>query len=421
MRLCVLGLGYIGLSIAVMFAKHDVQVHGVDINSDVIATLNKKEVHIEEPCLKELMKEVMRKGSFTVSTQPQESDAFIIAVPTPLSSSNQANLEHVKSATHMVLPYLKKGNLIVLESTVPPKTVEKVLIPILKQTGYIIGEELFVSHSPERALPGNLFEELISNDRIVGGINELSSKMTVELYKRIVRGTIHVTDTTTAEVIKLMENTYRDVNIALSNELARIAEQIGFNVWEAIKLANCHPRVNIHRPGPGVGGHCIAVDPWFIVEQVPTISRLIALSREINESTPFHVIKMIDNIVKEFKEPVITILGIAFKGNVDDIRQSPSLIIIRELRKRGYQLKIYDPYVKKGIADQEATLEEASLETDCIVILTDHNVFKKIDFQYLKNIVRNKKIFDTRNIVNKKEVEKLGFTYIQLGSPEKEV
>lgn len=419
MKLCVLGLGYIGLPTAVMFAKQDIQVHGVDINPDVVTVLNKKEVHINEPGLKEMMIEVMDKGKFTVSDQPQGADAFIIAVPTPLTSNKQANLDYVKSAAHMVLPHLKKGTLIVLESTVPPKTIDNVLIPILEQTGYIIGEELFVSHSPERVLPGNLFEELISNDRIVGGVNEISSKMTVDLYKRFVKGTIHITDTTTAEMVKLMENTYRDVNIALANELARIAEQIGFNVWKAIELANCHPRVNIHKPGPGVGGHCIAVDPWFIVEQLPTESKLISLSRTINDSMPYHVIQKIDDIVKEFKEPVISVLGLAFKENIDDIRESPSLIIMRELRKRGYHLKIYDPYVKSFVEGKVATLEEAAVDSDCLVILTDHDIFKKIDFQQIKNLLRNKMVFDTRNTVNQAELEKLGFICIQLGSPEK--
>lgn len=419
MKLCVLGLGYIGLPTAVMFAKQDVQVHGVDINPDVVTVLNKKEVHVKEPGLKEMMIEVMDKGKFTVSNQPQEADAFIIAVPTPLTYNKLANLDYVKSAAHMVLPHLKKASLIVLESTVPPKTMNNVLIPILEQTGYIIGEELFVSHSPERVLPGNLFKELISNDRIVGGVNEISSKMTVDLYKLFVKGRIHITDTTTAEMVKLMENTYRDVNIALANELVRIAEQIGFNVWEAIELANCHPRVNIHKPGPGVGGHCIAVDPWFIVEQLPTESKLILLSRTINDSMPYHVIQKIDDIVKEFKEPVISVLGLAFKGNIDDIRESPSLIIMRELRKRGYHLKIYDPYVKSFVEGKVATLEEAAVDSDCLVILTDHDIFKKIDFQQIKNLLRNKMVLDTRNTVNQAELEKLGFTCIQLGSPEK--
>lgn len=419
MKLCVLGLGYIGLPTAVMFAKQNVQVHGVDINPDVVTALNKKEVHVNEPGLKEMMIEVMDKGKFTVSEQPQEADAFIIAVPTPLTTNKRANLDYVKSAAHMILPHLKKGSLIVLESTIPPKTMDNLLIPILEQTGYIIGEELFVSHSPERVLPGNLFVELISNDRIVGGVNEISSKMTVTLYKCFVKGTIHITDTATAEMVKLMENTYRDVNIALANELARIAEHIGFNVWKAIELANCHPRVNIHKPGPGVGGHCIAVDPWFIVEQIPTESKLISLSRTINDNMPNHVVYKIDDIVKEFKAPVISLLGLAFKGNIDDIRESPSLIIIRELRKRGYHLKIYDPHVKSIVEGKVATLEEAAVDSDCLLILTDHDIFKVIDFQQIKSLLRNKIVLDTRNIVNQAELEKLGYTCIQLGSFEK--
>lgn len=222
MRLCVMGLGYIGLPTAVMFAKHGVQVHGVDVNEKVVNMLNNKELHIEEPGLPEMLAEVIDAGQFTVSTKPEKADAFIIAVPTPVNPDGSANVDYVRSATEMILPYIEKGNLVILESTVPPKTVENVMIPILEKSGLVIGEELYISHSPERVLPGRLFEELVSNDRIVGGINEKSSELTVQLYKRFVKGTIHTTDATTAEMVKLMENTYRDINIAFANELAKL-------------------------------------------------------------------------------------------------------------------------------------------------------------------------------------------------------
>lgn len=417
MKLCVMGLGYIGLPTAVMFAKYGVEVHGVDVNPAVVDTLQNKELHIEESGLKEAMIGVIDKGGLTFSTQPVEADAFIIAVPTPIHTNKSANLDYVISAAQMIVPYVKHGNLVILESTVPPGTLEHVLIPILKQTGFKIGEELFVSHSPERVLPGKLFEELTMNDRIVGGMNEQSSQMTVDLYKRFVQGTIHITDATTAEMVKLMENTYRDVNIAFANELARIAEKIGFNVWEAIHLANSHPRVHIHRPGPGVGGHCIAVDPWFIVETAPDESKLISLARQINEVTPHHVVHLIKKIIKDIKNPVITLLGLAYKENTDDLRESPSLDIMNELNNNGYQLKIYDPHIKQDVEGKVAALEDAVTGSDCVVILTGHEVFKQIDFNLLKNLFRTKLVFDTRNLLNKEDLLGLGYTYFQIGSP----
>ncbi|MED1603612.1 nucleotide sugar dehydrogenase [Alkalihalophilus marmarensis] len=416
MKLCVMGLGYIGLPTAVMFAKHGVEVHGVDVNETVIKKLQNKELHIEEPGLKEMMSEVMDNGHLTVATEPKEADAYIIAVPTPINKDRTAKLDYVASATEMILPYLKKGNLVILESTVPPKTVDDVMLPILEKTGMNIGEELFVSHSPERVLPGKLFEELVSNDRIVGGINEKSSQMTVDLYKRFVKGTIHVTNATTAEMVKLMENTYRDVNIAFANELARIAENVGFNVWEAIDLANCHPRVNIHKPGPGVGGHCIAVDPWFIIEQAPAESKLISMSRDINDTTPYEVVAKAEDLVKGIDNPVISVLGLAFKGNIDDMRESPSVHIVNRLKEDGYELKIYDPYVVDHIDGKVDTLEEAAEGSDCLVILTDHDVFKEINFNQVKDLMRTKVVYDTRNILNADALNELGITLAQIGN-----
>jgi UDP-N-acetyl-D-mannosaminuronic acid dehydrogenase len=416
MKLCVMGLGYIGLPTAVMFAKHGVQVHGVDINEKVVEMLNNKELHIEEPGLPEMLAEVIDNGSLTVSTKPEKADAFIIAVPTPVNPDLTSNVDYVRSATEMILPYIERENLVILESTVPPKTVEDVMIPILEQSGLKIGEELYIAHSPERVLPGRLFEELVTNDRIVGGINEKSSQLTVDLYKRFVKGTIHVTDTTTAEMVKLMENTYRDINIAYANELARIAEKLGFDVWEAIELANCHPRVNIHKPGPGVGGHCIAVDPYFIIDKAPQESKLITLARKINSETPKKVVENIKEIVKEIQNPKIAVLGLAFKGNIDDMRESASLEIIHELKESGFNLSIHDPYVKADLDGKVNTVEEAAKEADLLVILTDHDVYKKIDLRAVKEAMKSPIIYDTRNLLNADELEELGIYYIKIGS-----
>ncbi|GGK29025.1 UDP-N-acetyl-D-mannosamine dehydrogenase [Caldalkalibacillus thermarum] len=415
-KLCVMGLGYIGLPTAVMFAKHGLKVHGVDVNPVVVETLQKKQLHIEEPGLKEMMTEVMDNGRLEVSTAPAKADAFIIAVPTPIKADKTANLDYVKSATEMIVPYLEKGNLVILESTVPPRTVEDVMVPILQRSGLNIGEDLYVSHSPERVLPGQLFKELVDNDRIVGGINEKSAQLTVELYKTFVKGKIHVTDATTAEMVKLMENTYRDVNIALANEFARIAEKVGFNVWEAIELANCHPRVNIHRPGPGVGGHCIAVDPWFIIEQAPEEAKLITTARNINDSMPYHVVHTIEELVKTIDNPVISLFGLAFKGNIDDMRESPSLVVLEELRNKGYELKIYDPYVKAEIPGKVDGVEEALSGSDLLVILTDHKVFAELDFASLKGFMRNHNVLDTRHICSQEAVQNAGFKYFEIGS-----
>jgi len=416
MKLCVMGLGYIGLPTAVMFAKHGVQVHGVDINEKVVNMLKNKELHIEEPGLPEMLAEVVENGSLTVSTKPEKADAFIIAVPTPVNPDLTSNVEYVRSATEMILPFIERDNLVILESTVPPKTVEDVMIPILKQSGLIIGEELYIAHSPERVLPGRLFEELVSNDRIVGGINEKSSQLTVDLYRRFVKGTIHVTDTTTAEMVKLMENTYRDINIAYANELARIGEKLGFDVWEAIDLANCHPRVNIHKPGPGVGGHCIAVDPYFIIDKAPVESKLISLARKINSETPKKVVGKIKEIVTEVENPKIAVLGLAFKGNIDDMRESASLEIIHELKESGFSLSIHDPYVKADLEGKVQSVEEAAKDADLLVILTDHDVYKDIDLKSVKECMKSPIIYDTRNLLNAEELEKLGIYYIKIGS-----
>ncbi|WP_198025744.1 nucleotide sugar dehydrogenase [Bacillus sp. J37] len=416
MRLTVLGLGYIGLPTAVMFAKHGVQVHGVDVNAKVVEMLNNKELHIEEPGLPEMLAEVIDDGTLTVGTEPKAADAYIIAVPTPINADKSANLDYVRSATEMIVPYIEKGNLVILESTVPPKTIENIMMPALEKTGLVFGEELYISHSPERVLPGKLFEELVSNDRIVGGINEKSSQLTVDLYKSFVKGTIHVTDSTTAEMVKLMENTYRDINIAYANELARIAENIGFNVWEAIDLANCHPRVNIHKPGPGVGGHCIAVDPYFIIEQAPQEARLITLAREINTSTPVTVVSLVDKVLKGINHATVSVFGLAFKGNIDDMRESPALEIVEELKAKGYDLKIYDPYVKDSYENKANSVEEAVENSDLILVLTDHAVFKDINFDEVKNNMRTPKILDTRNLLENLQLSEKGIDYLQIGS-----
>lgn len=418
MKLCVIGLGYIGLPTAIMFAKHGVEVHGVDINADIVAKLTAGQIHIEEPGLQEMLDEVIESKQLSFGVIPKSADAFIISVPTPINADKSANVDYVIDATHSIVPYLKKGDLVILESTVPPRTIEDVVLPILKETKFDVEKDLLVSHSPERVLPGRLLEELVRNDRIVGGINQESSERTAELYRKFVKGNIHITDATTAEMVKLMENTYRDVNIAFANEMAKIAERVGFNVWEAIDLANCHPRVNIHRPGPGVGGHCIAVDPWFIYESAPSLANLVHTSRTTNDGMPEFVVNKMKQLLpfddKSLK--TVAVLGLAFKGNIDDMRESPAVEIVEQLRGQ-YNLQIFDPHVREHIEGKRDTLAEAVNGADAILILTDHNEFKQIDPQEIASIARGAIVFDTRNVVNHQIWSEAGFVHYVLGQP----
>ncbi|WP_210610811.1 nucleotide sugar dehydrogenase [Priestia flexa] len=417
-KLCVVGLGYIGLPTAVMFANHGLQVHGVDVNEHAVNLIKNKQLHIEENGLQERLEEAVDKGLFTVSTKPEEADVFIIAVPSPINSDKTANLNYVREATKSIVPYVRKGNLVILESTVPPRTVEDVMLPVLKETGLAFGTELFVSHSPERVIPGKVFEELVNNDRIVGGINEESSRLTVDLYKVFVKGNIHVTDATTAEMVKVIENTYRDVNIAFANELAKISEKLGVNAWEAIKLANYHPRVNIHLPGPGVGGHCIAVDPWFLTELQPELAKIISLSRQTNDSMPEYTALKAKSILdaKGIQHGRVAVLGLAFKGNIDDMRESPSTDVLAHLDKLNVDYTAFDPHIKENkIEKQTQDLEEAVAHADLILILTDHNEFKEMLPSAVEDKMRTKAIFDTKNCIQRDAWKQAGFDVILLG------
>ncbi|WP_110112577.1 nucleotide sugar dehydrogenase [Bacillus sp. CGMCC 1.16541] len=417
-KLCVVGLGYIGLPTAVMFANHGLMVHGVDVNERAVELINKKQLHIEENGLQERLISAVESGNFTASTKPEEADVFIIAVPSPINADKTANLNYVREATKSIAPFVRKGNLVILESTVPPRTVEDVMLPVLVETGLEIGTDIFVSHSPERVIPGKVFEELINNDRIVGGINEESSRLTVELYQTFVKGNIHVTDATTAEMVKVIENTYRDVNIAFANELAKISEKIGVNAWEAIKLANYHPRVNIHLPGPGVGGHCIAVDPWFLVELQPELAKIISLSRQTNDSMPEYTALKAKSIIEQkgIQHGRVAVLGLAFKGNIDDMRESPSTEVIHHLEQAGVDYTAFDPHIKENkLARQTQSLEEAVSHADLILVLTDHNEFKELSPKTVKGSMRTPVIFDTKNCIDRQKWELAGFDVVSLG------
>lgn len=408
-KICVIGIGYIGLPTASMFAKCKYDVVGVDINEMVVNELNEGRITIEEPYLEELVKEVVLSGNLRGSTTPCFADLFIISVPTPINEKKEVNISYVESACKSILPYLRKGNIVVLESTSPIGTTSEIIKPIIESQDLKVGTDIFLGYCPERVIPGSIIKELECNDRVVGGVNEISAIKIKNIYSSFVKGKMYLTDTDTAEMCKLMENTYRDVNIALANELAKICNELDINVWDVINYCNKHPRVNIHNPGPGVGGHCLAVDPWFIVQRVPEIAELIKHSREINDSMPMYVYNKIEKILKENKaEKIITILGITYKANIDDIRESPIIKLIEILKKNEYVLKIYDPniYEYENLYNDFIKACEGS---ELILLAVDHSDFSNLDFIKAKAVMKDNIILDTRNFLDCIYLEREGF------------
>ncbi|WP_336882103.1 nucleotide sugar dehydrogenase [Priestia koreensis] len=398
-KICVIGLGYIGLPTAAMFAKTGWDVLGVDVNAVAVEKLNRGEIHIEEVGLGELVSEVVNKNSLCASLSPNNAECFIIAVPTPHHEDHTANLDYVIEATKSILPFLEKGNTVIVESTIPPRTIDDIVGPILQNDGWALGEDLFLAHCPERVLPGRILIELVENTRIVGGINEESAHKAAEIYRSFVTGDILITSAVSAEMSKLMENTYRDVNIALANELAKISKKLGIDALEVIQLANKHPRVNLHLPGPGVGGHCLAVDPYFIIEKDPEQSILIADARAINNSMPKFVLEQVRKLVSRKGEKV-TVLGLTYKGDIDDVRESPAMDIVSLLNEEGYNVGIYDPHVSQSqVSFKLSTFEEAILQSSCLLVLTDHSEFKDLDEHLIVNKMQRAVVLDTRNCI----------------------
>lgn len=417
LKICVMGLGYIGLPSASIFATNGFRVVGVDVDANIIDVLRKGELHINEPGLKTVVCAAIQSGNMTVQQEPEEADVFIIAVPTPIKENKSADLSYVVRATESILPVLRKGNLVVLESTCPPRTTEDILSPILEKSGYKIGQEVFLAHCPERVLPGNILHEFVNNDRIIGGISSSSSCKAKEIYEKVVQGKLVLTDATSAEMAKLMENTFRDVNIALANEVCKIAYDLNLDALEILKLANMHPRVHLHQPGPGVGGHCLAVDPWFVVEKSDN-AKLICLSREINDGMPEFVVELIRNMLMNLEKPKVTVLGVAYKANVDDVRESPATKVIRKMKQENIEVSIYDPYVK-NYEFALANLEEAFLSSDLVLVLADHKEFKYLAADELGTLMRTKQVFDTRNCLYHDKWKVAGFTVKILGKNKK--
>ncbi|WP_246942795.1 nucleotide sugar dehydrogenase [Bacillus pinisoli] len=411
MKLCTIGLGYIGLPTSVMFAKHNVNVIGVDIRPEVIESLNSGKIHIEEPGLQEVLSEVVESGHFRASLTPEPADVFIIAVPTPNNDDlhKSCDLSYVLSAVKSAMPHLKKGNVLIVESTIAPRSMDDYVKPLVESAGFEIGKDIFLVHCPERVLPGQILHELIHNNRIVGGITPECTEAGALVYSTFVQGEIIKTNAKTAEMSKLMENTFRDVNIALANELTKVCNELEIDSLEVIKMANKHPRVNLHTPGPGVGGHCLAVDPYFIVAKAPETAQLINLARSINTSMPHYVVDNINKLMEKSAGKTITLFGLTYKGNVDDIRESPAMEIMDILKAEGkYEIRAYDPHVDQDFVIKD--LQKATSNSDLIVILTDHNEFKEINMAALSSM-NNKRIFDTKDVVNNRsnEVEYINF------------
>lgn len=397
MNVCVLGLGYIGMPTACLLAASGNNVFGVDISEDRVKSVNDGTFRLNEKGFETLYQKA-RKGLGT-GTAPKKSDAFIIAVPTPFTGEKKADLSYVDSALSSISGVLEKGNLVILESTVPPGTTRGMGETLKKKTGMEPDRDFFLAHCPERAFPGNLIHELVNNDRIIGSDTEKGKELARKLYSTFCRGRLFLTDSATAEFVKLIENTYRGVNIALANELAILCEKIGINVFEAIELANRHPRVNIHQPGAGVGGHCIPIDPWFLVGDGPG---LIKKSLEINESMPDHMAGLLEKALKKAGKPVkgsrIVILGASYKPDVDDARETPTLPLARKLESLGADVTVHDPFVKKfkyKITDSIGVTRDS----DAVMIVTPHSKYTGLDWKKITSGMRTPVIIDGRNLV----------------------
>jgi len=395
--ICVIGLGYIGLPTASLLATKGYQVVGVDVSEHVVNTINQGKVHIVEPDLDILVKSAVHSGNLKASTTPVEADIFVLAVPTPFKDDHQPDLKYVEEATNAISPFIKAGNLVILESTSPVGTTEHTVARILSENGHDITNDVFVAHCPERVLPGRILIELIENDRIVGGINEVSTQVAADFYREFVRGDVLTTNAPSAEMAKLTENAFRDVNIAFANEISMVCDKQNIDAWELIKLANRHPRVNILQPGPGVGGHCIAVDPWFIISGSPEETKLIRAARNVNDFKPEWVLNKVREKAERFKRPTIACLGLAFKADVDDLRESPAIKIVDQLiQEDAWDIVVCEPNIKAHDKFELLSLGEAISKADIVLLLVDHKPFKQLSASDLKEKI----LIDTRGVIS---------------------
>ena len=384
---CVMGLGYVGLPTAAVLATRGLRVAGVDLRADVLETINAGQVHIVEPELDALVRAAVAAGSLRALPEPPQASTHLICVPTPFREGHQPDLRHVEAATRALVPALRPGNLVVLESTVPPTTTRELVAGVLAEAGLVAGRDVFVAHAPERVLPGAVIREVVENARVVGGVTEACTEAAARFYEGFVRGQVHRCRAETAELVKLGENAYRDVNVAFANELANVCDRLGLDPWEVIGLANQHPRGAIQRPGPGVGGHCIAVDPWFIVAAAPGDTRLIRAAREVNDERPQRVLARVTELAERFKRPRIACLGLTYKADIDDVRESPALAVVRAMHASlEAELLVVEPNLREcpieGLELCEA--EEALRRADVVVVLVGHRQFQRLPRESFK-------------------------------------
>ncbi len=408
-KISIIGLGYIGLPTAAIMASRGLEVVGVDVNQQAVDIVNQGKIHIVEPDLDIVVRSVVQTGQLKAVTVPEAADAFLIAVPTPFKEKHKPDLSYIHAAAKAIAPVLEEGNLVILESTSPVGTTEKLADRLAAERPDLSfpqqdmnNADILIAHCPERVLPGYVLQELVSNDRIIGGMTPRCAQAAVQLYKIFVKGECLTTSARTAELSKLTENAYRDVNIAFANELSMVCEELHINVWEMIELANRHPRVNILQPGPGVGGHCIAVDPWFIVDSAQDKARLIRTAREVNDSKPGYVLQKIKSRAERFKNPKIACFGLSFKGNIDDMRESPAVLIVQQLAQEGIgELLIVEPHIKilpDTLTAYEnvsiTTLDSALDQADIVLGLVDHDAFRLVD----RDLLKEKIVIDLRGM-----------------------
>jgi UDP-N-acetyl-D-mannosaminuronic acid dehydrogenase len=399
-KICVIGLGYIGLPTASLLANRGYKVHGVDVVEETVKIINQGKIHIVEPDLDTFVQSAVNSGNLVADTKPAEADVFIVAVPTPFKDNYVPNIDYIVAATKSIAPYVKDGNIVILESTSPVGTTD-IMEQTLKDEG-IDTTHVHFAHCPERVLPGKIMHELVANDRIVGGTTPVATKLTADFYRNFVTGEVLETDARTAEMAKLTENSFRDVNIAFANELSMLADKFGINVWELIDLANRHPRVNILQPGCGVGGHCIAVDPWFIVDAAKGDAKLIKTARQTNDYKSEWVIEKVKNSALEFekthgKKAKVACMGLAFKPDIDDLRESPALYITQRLKQEGVDVLAVEPNITSYPEFDIVDYKEAVASADIIVFLVAHKEFLDIDVDESKEVLAFCKLQDRRS------------------------
>ncbi len=427
-RVAVLGLGYVGLPTAALIAEGGFKVTGLDLKEEIVNGVNRGRIGLREPGLAELVERVVEKGFLRATTRPEEalrgSDVVLLVVQTPLNRDKSPALEPLKKACEEVAEHISKGALVVIESTLPPGAMEEVVRPIFDSRGLRGGRDFYLAYSPERAIPTRTLQEIRENPRLIGGLTRESAEVAREFYSTFVRGELLLEDVKTVETVKLIENTYRDVNIALANEIARLCEGLGVDAVRAIGLANRHPRVNIHRPGAGVGGHCIPKDPYFLIHKASEVGvrlEVIKAARRVNESMPLHVVRLIENALKSVNKPLdeakIAVLGVAYKGDTDDVRGTPAETIIKSLMRSKAFVHSHDPFVKQDFGGRFSNnIEEVLESSDCVVVVTDHSLYKTLDPQDLaKKTQRPCVLVDARRILSPGKVREQGFTYFGVG------